>query len=54
MVAQALRYLLNGKAPAAYGVEPGTAPSPAPTPVPTTSTGSASPSVSNTPKAKHT
>jgi hypothetical protein len=53
MVAQALRYLLDGKAPAAYGVEPGTAPSPAPTPVPT-ATSSASPSASKTPKAKHT
>jgi hypothetical protein len=30
MVAQALRLLLDGKAPAAYGAEPGTAPSPAP------------------------
>ena len=32
MVAQALARLLQGKAPGAYGVEPGTAPSPAPTP----------------------
>jgi Copper transport outer membrane protein, MctB len=41
IVAQALRELLNGKAPAAYGVEPGTAPNPAPTPsssLPATST----------------
>jgi hypothetical protein len=32
MVAQALAQLLQNKAPGAYGVEPGTAPSPAPTP----------------------
>lgn len=35
MVAQALRLLLNGTAPAAYGVEPATVPSPAPTPAST-------------------
>ncbi len=44
MVAQALRELLDGGAPTAYGVGPGTAPSPAPTPAassspPTTSKG---------------
>jgi cell division protein FtsB len=38
MVVQALRRLLDHKAPAAYGLQPGTAPSPAPTP-----TASASP-----------
>jgi hypothetical protein len=32
MVVQELRYLLSGKTPQAYGIEPGTAPSPAPTP----------------------
>jgi len=32
MVAQALRYLLQGKTPAAFGIDSGTAPSPAPTP----------------------
>jgi hypothetical protein len=32
MVAQALRYLLEGKAPAEYGINSGNAPSPAPTP----------------------
>jgi hypothetical protein len=32
MVAQAIRYLLNGKAPAAFGIDSGNAPSPAPTP----------------------
>jgi hypothetical protein len=32
MVAQALRYLLEGKAPGQYGIGSGTAPSPAPTP----------------------
>ena len=31
-VREALRLLLNGKAPAAYGIETGVAPSPAPTP----------------------
>jgi hypothetical protein len=31
MVAQALNFALNGKAPTQYGVGPGTAPSPAPT-----------------------
>jgi hypothetical protein len=40
MVVQALRLLLDKKAPAAYGIGPGTAPSPAPTP-----TVSASPQV---------
>jgi Copper transport outer membrane protein, MctB len=34
MVVQALRYLLNGKPPTAYGIGPALAPSPAPTPVP--------------------
>ncbi len=34
-VAQALRLLLNGKSPQAYGMGPDAAPSPAPTPVPT-------------------
>jgi hypothetical protein len=44
MVAQALGLLLDGKAPAQYGVAPGAAPSPAPTPSPTpTSTPSTSP-----------
>jgi hypothetical protein len=37
MVAQALRYLLEGKAPAQYGIGSGSAPSPAPTPSPTPS-----------------
>lgn len=32
MVVQALRFLLDGKAPAAYGAEPAAAPSPGPTP----------------------
>lgn len=32
MVVQALRYLLDGKAPTAYGIDSGNAPSPAPTP----------------------
>jgi predicted aconitase with swiveling domain len=32
MVVQALRYLLDGKAPAAFGIDSGNAPSPAPTP----------------------
>jgi hypothetical protein len=44
-VAQALRLLLNGASPAAYGIEPGTAPSPAPTPVATPSSGASSPAV---------
>jgi hypothetical protein len=35
MVVQALRLLLNGKAPQAFGIGPNAAPSPAPTPVPT-------------------
>ena len=35
MVAQALNLAMNGKAPAPYGVESGTAPSPAPSPSPT-------------------
>jgi hypothetical protein len=43
-VAQALRNLLDGKPPTAYGVGPGTVPSPAPTPSPTSST-TVSPSV---------
>jgi hypothetical protein len=37
MVAQALRYLLDGKAAAAFGIDSGNAPSPAPTPSVTTS-----------------
>jgi hypothetical protein len=37
MVAQALRYLLEGKAPAVYGISSSNAPSPAPTPSPTPS-----------------
>jgi copper transport outer membrane protein MctB len=37
MVAQALRYLLEGKAPAPFGIDSGNAPSPAPTPSPTVS-----------------
>jgi hypothetical protein len=37
MVAQALRYLLEGKAPAAYGIGSGIVPSPAPTPSATAS-----------------
>jgi hypothetical protein len=37
LVVQALRYLLNGKSPAAYGAETAAAPSPAPTPVAPTS-----------------
>ena len=42
MVAQALRYLLEGKTPAAYGINSGNAPSPAPSPSPTpTTTGTA-------------
>jgi hypothetical protein len=40
MVAQALSLLLSNKAPAAFGVGPGTAPSPAPTPSATPSTSS--------------
>jgi len=32
LVVQALRFLLNGKAPAAYGAQPAAAPSPGPTP----------------------
>ena len=39
MVAQALRYLLEGKAPAAYGIDSGNAPSPAPTPSVTSTAG---------------
>jgi hypothetical protein len=35
MVAQALNFLLHGKAPAQFGITPATAPSPAPTPSPT-------------------
>lgn len=35
MVVQALRLLLNGKAPTAFGIGPALAPSPAPTPAPT-------------------
>ena len=35
MVAQALNFMLTGKAPAPYGNGPVTAPSPAPTPIPT-------------------
>ncbi len=44
-VAEALADLIQGKAPAAYGVEPGTAPSPAPTP-------SATPTPTSTPASK--
>ena len=32
MVVQALTYVLDGKPPSDYGVDPGNAPSPAPTP----------------------
>jgi hypothetical protein len=32
MVVQALRFLLDGKAPQAYGADPAAAPSPGPTP----------------------
>jgi hypothetical protein len=39
MVAQALRYLLDGKAPTAYGIDSGNAPSPAPTPSSTATAG---------------
>jgi Copper transport outer membrane protein, MctB len=48
MVVQALRYLLDGKSPAAYGAAPAAAPSPAPTPV---STPSPRPSASSTAKS---
>jgi hypothetical protein len=48
MVVQALRYLLNGKSPAAYGAVPAAAPNPAPTPV---ATPTAKPSASSTPKS---
>jgi Copper transport outer membrane protein, MctB len=37
MVVQALKDLLDGKAPAKYGIDPGTAPSPPPTPSPSPS-----------------
>ncbi len=40
MVVQALRNLLDGKAPGSYGIQPGTAPSPPPTPSPSASTSS--------------
>jgi Copper transport outer membrane protein, MctB len=43
IVAQVLRYLLDGKPVAAYGVGPGSAPSPAPTPSGSPSTTSARP-----------
>jgi hypothetical protein len=50
MVAQALRDLLDGKPPTAYGVAPGTVPSPAPTPAGTpTSSSSVSPSGTRSP-----
>jgi Copper transport outer membrane protein, MctB len=45
VVAEALAELLRGKAPTAYGVEPGAAPSPAPTP-------SATPTPTSTPTTK--
>jgi hypothetical protein len=45
MVAQALRLLLDGKAPAGYGVGPGTAPSPAPTPAATSAAATPTPTV---------
>jgi Copper transport outer membrane protein, MctB len=46
MVVQALRFLLDGKPPAAYGAVPGAAPSPGPTPsVPPTPKPTSSPSV---------
>jgi Copper transport outer membrane protein, MctB len=48
LVVQALRYLLDGKPPTAYGVETGTAPSPAPTPA---STATPRPSASSTTKS---
>ncbi len=48
MVVQALRYLLDGKAPKAYGAGPATAPSPAPTP---SVTPTARPSTSPTAKS---
>jgi Copper transport outer membrane protein, MctB len=38
MVAQALRFLLDGKAPTAYGINSGNAPSPAPSPSPSPTT----------------
>ena len=47
-VVQALRYLLNGKSPAAYGAVPAAAPSPAPTPV---ATPTIRPSASSSPKS---
>jgi Copper transport outer membrane protein, MctB len=47
-VVQALRFLLNGKSPAAWGAEPAAAPSPAPTPV---STPTSKPSPSSTAKS---
>jgi hypothetical protein len=46
VVVQALRYLLEGKSPAAWGAQPGAAPNPAPTPAATsTPKPSASPTV---------
>jgi hypothetical protein len=48
MVVQALRYLLNGKSPAAYGAVPAAAPNPAPTPV---ATPTAKPSPSSSAKS---
>ncbi len=51
MVAQALNFLLTGKAPAQYGAGPGTAPSPAPTPSPTPSTARSSANSKPTPSA---
>jgi hypothetical protein len=43
MVAQALNLLLDGNAPAKYGLQSGTAPSPAPTPLPSATSASPSP-----------
>jgi hypothetical protein len=47
-VVQALRFLLNGKPPAAWGAVPAAAPSPAPTPV---ATPTIRPSASSSPKS---
>jgi Copper transport outer membrane protein, MctB len=43
MVAQALNLLLNGNAPARYGLQSATAPSPAPTPLPSATSATPSP-----------
>jgi hypothetical protein len=48
MVVQALRYLLSGKSPAAYGAQTAAAPSPAPTPL-----GTATPKPSTTTAKSH-